>query len=212
MPTSRSKEDVVQEFRVQSLQEAAMRVIARKGMAGATVQDIADEAGVAKGTIYLYFKDRDELVEKTFENAITQLRKLVDEALLADVPLETKLRESIRRTLEFFQKNGEFFRLYISHRLPEGNPQQQRRQRRHCENYRQRITSLGELLAAAMDHGEIRRTDPARLALFITEGINAIVIERTTEEPPPSIDADVELIVDMILHGIRPQGVDGVRS
>ncbi len=51
--TSKSKEEVVQEFRVQSLQEAAMRVIARKGMAAATMAEIAKEAGVAKGTIYL---------------------------------------------------------------------------------------------------------------------------------------------------------------
>jgi len=50
-----------------------MRVIARKGMAAATVQEIADEAGVAKGTIYLYFRDRDELVERTFEGAISEL-------------------------------------------------------------------------------------------------------------------------------------------
>ena len=52
-----------------------MRVIARKGMAAATMQEIADEAGVAKGTIYLYFRDRDELVEKTFETAMQQAHR-----------------------------------------------------------------------------------------------------------------------------------------
>ena len=70
MPCPKSKEEVVQEFRIQSIQDATMRVIARKGMAAATMQEIADEAGVAKGTIYLYFRDRDELVEKTFETAM----------------------------------------------------------------------------------------------------------------------------------------------
>ena len=59
MATSKSKEEVVHDFRVQSIQDAAMRVIARKGMAAATMQEIAEEAGVAKGTIYLYFRDRD---------------------------------------------------------------------------------------------------------------------------------------------------------
>ena len=41
---AKSKEDVVQEFRVQSIQEAAIRVISRKGMASATMQEIAEEA------------------------------------------------------------------------------------------------------------------------------------------------------------------------
>src|SRR5687768_18416522 len=88
----RSKEEVVQEFRIQSIQEATMRVISRKGMAAATMQEIADEAGVAKGTIYLYFRDRDELVEKTFDNAMQTLTERIDEALDRDIPIEEKIR------------------------------------------------------------------------------------------------------------------------
>ena len=93
---AKSKEEVVQEFRVQSIQDAAMRVIARKGMSSATMAEIADEAGVAKGTIYLYFRDRDELVEKTFESAISELHRNVDSMLAGDAPFEEKLRVTLR--------------------------------------------------------------------------------------------------------------------
>src|SRR5688572_31099421 len=124
MTPPRSKEEVVQEFRIQSLQDATMRVIARKGIAAATMQDIADEAGVAKGTIYLYFRDRDELVEKTFDNALTQLHARVDEALYSDAPLEQRLRASLHEAIAFFRDNGQFFRLYVAQRFPEGTPQQ----------------------------------------------------------------------------------------
>ncbi|MGZ7032185.1 MAG: helix-turn-helix domain-containing protein, partial [Thermoanaerobaculia bacterium] len=41
------------EFRTQTICDAAMRVVARKGVRNVTVQDIADEAGVAKGTVYI---------------------------------------------------------------------------------------------------------------------------------------------------------------
>ena len=91
----KSKEEVVQEFRIQSIQDATMRVIARKGMAAATMQEIADEAGVAKGTIYLYFRDRDELVEKTFETAMQTLMGQIDAALERDIPFEEKIRATI---------------------------------------------------------------------------------------------------------------------
>src|SRR5215212_1222027 len=127
---AKSKEEVVQEYRIASIQEATMRVIARKGMAAATMQEIAEEAGVAKGTIYLYFRDRDELVEKTFENAIMQLHARVDAALALDVPFEEKLRSMFGAVSSFFRENREFFRLYISMRFPEGSAQQQRRQKR----------------------------------------------------------------------------------
>ena len=138
---AKSKEDVVQEFRVQSIQEAAIRVIARKGMASATMQEIAEEAGVAKGTIYLYFRDREELVEKTFETAIGELHKRIDEALGGDGPFEERLRAVVTAKLRFFSENREFFRLYHTLRMPEGSATQQRRQKLRCSSIASRSAS-----------------------------------------------------------------------
>src|SRR5215212_9139696 len=161
--TVKSKEEVVQEFRVQSIEDAAMRVIGRKGMAAATMQDIAEEAGVAKGTIYLYFRDRDELVEKTFERAMTGLHKLTDQAWASHGTFEEKLRAIIAAKFAFFRENREFFRLYISLRIPEGNPQQQRRQKRTCQpQYLMRIDQFAADLREAMERGDIRSMDPRR--------------------------------------------------
>ncbi len=204
MASSKSKEEVVHDFRVQSIQEATMRVIARKGIAAATMQEIADEAGVAKGTIYLYFRDRDELVEKTFESAMTQLHARVDAALELDLPFEEKLRSMLGAVSGFFRENREFFRLYISMRFPEGNPQQQRRQKRTCQpQYQARVQRIAAVLREAMDRGELGVTDPRRLALFIIEGSNAVIIERVMSETPASADDDVDFLTATILGGIR---------
>lgn len=204
MMPPRSKEEVVQEFRIRSIQDATMRVISRKGMAAATMQEIAEEAGVAKGTIYLYFRDRDELVEKTFESAMQELMNQIDEALGRKVPFEQRMRAVTEAQLAFFAKNREFFRLYLSMRLPEGNPHQQRRQKKYCQpQYRNRVEKLATVLEEAMDSGEIRRVDAFRLALFIIEGSTAILIERLTEDDSPPNEADVDLISGLILDGIR---------
>lgn len=200
---AKSKEEVVQEYRIQSIQEAAMRVIARKGMAAATMQEIAEEAGVAKGTIYLYFRDRDELVEKTFDNAISQLHAKIDEALEGGGSFEEKMRNLFAAKFKFFEENREFFRLYLSLRYPEGTPQQQRRQKRTCQpQYQSRIDKLAALCQAAMDAGEIRSMNARRLAVFLVEGSNALTIERVMEEVPPPQEEDVELIVGVVLNGI----------
>lgn len=202
--TSKSKEEVVHDFRVQTIQDAAMRVIARKGMSAATMQEIAEEAGVAKGTIYLYFRDRDELVEKTFDRAITQLHGRLDAALASAPAFEQQLRAMIVAKIEFFQEHREFFRLYMSLRFPEGNPQQQRRQKRTCQpQYRTRLESFARILQEAMDRGEIRRMNPDRLALLIVEASTAVIIERVVEETPPPEQEDVDLIAGAIFNGIR---------
>ncbi len=204
MHVPRSKEEVVQEYRIASIQDATMRVIARKGMAAATMQEIAEEAGVAKGTIYLYFRDRDELVEKTFETAMEKLFLLIDEALDREVPFEDKLRAVMTAQLEFFSQNREFFRLYVSLRMPEGTPAQQRRQQRSCHpRYQQRIDKLAAVLSQAIERGELRELDAQRLALFIIEGSTAVILDRLTEKSSPTETADVELLVGLILDGIR---------
>jgi len=203
MATPRSKEEVVQEYRIQSIQQATMRVIARKGMAAATMQEIADEAGVAKGTIYLYFRDRDELVEKTFETAITELHQRVDGVMSGNAPFADRLRAMMTAAIEFFRDNREFFRLYASLRIPEGSPAQQRRNQRNCKpQYQNRIERFAVVLQEAMDHGEIRPMNARRLALFLIEGINSIVIDRVMEEAPPTETEDVELMASVILNGI----------
>ncbi len=204
MHVPKSKEEVVQEYRIASIQDATMRVIARKGMAAATMQEIAEEAGVAKGTIYLYFRDRDELVERTFETAMEKLFVRADEALDRDVPFEEKLRAVMTAQLEFFSENREFFRLYISLRMPEGTPAQQRRQQRTCHpRYQQRIDKLSTVIRQGIERGELRDVDPNRLALFIIEGSTAVILDRLTDKASPAESADVDLLVGLILDGIR---------
>jgi AcrR family transcriptional regulator len=200
----KTKEDVVQEFRIQSIQDATMRVIARKGMSSATMQEIADEAGVAKGTIYLYFRDRDELVEKTFDTAMTQLMSRIDAALDAHPTFEEKIRAVMSAKLAFFSENREFFRLYLSLRMPEGTPERQRRQRKTCQpQYRQGTHKLAAVIEQAIERGELRRLDPMKLAIFITEGSTAIILERLTQEVPGEESADVDLITGLIVDGAR---------
>ena len=200
----KSKEEVVQEFRVQSIQDATMRVIGRKGMSSATIQEIADEAGVAKGTIYLYFRDREELVEKTFERAMSQLLEKIDEAIAANDKFESKVRAIMSAKLAFFSANREFFRLYLSLRMPEGNAQEQRRQRQRCQpRYQTRTQQFADILQQAMDRGEIRAVDPHRLAIFLIEGSTAIILERLSESSSPPEQADVDFMTSFILDGVR---------
>jgi len=89
-------------------------------------------------------------------------------------------------------------------RFPEGSPQQQRRQKRTCQpRYQSRVQRVAEVLEQAMDRGEIGVTDPRRLALFIIEGSNAVIIERVMSETPVSADDDVDFLTKTILGGIR---------
>ena len=62
---------------------------------------------------------------------------------------------------------------------------------------------VAEVLQRAMDRGEIGVTDPRRLALFIIEGSNAVIIDRVMSEAPSSADDDVDFLTATILGGIK---------
>ena len=76
-----TKEEVIKEYRVREILEAARRVMARYGMQGTTVDRVAEEAKVAKGTIYLYFDTKDELVHAA---VLEGLREMVAETIASD--------------------------------------------------------------------------------------------------------------------------------
>ena len=85
--------------------EAAVKVFARQGFHQSTVAEIAKEAGVADGTIYLYFKNKDDILVQFFSFRAKQVfisfREEVDRAQNS----LDKLRNLVRRHLAEFQRD-----------------------------------------------------------------------------------------------------------
>jgi TetR/AcrR family transcriptional regulator, fatty acid metabolism regulator protein len=77
---------------------AAERVFARHGFFAAKVSEIAKDAGVADGTIYLYFKNKDDLLISLFENRMRQVNATLSAAIDGKPPLD-QLRALIRTYL-----------------------------------------------------------------------------------------------------------------
>ena len=72
--------------------DAAMRAFAKKGAAGTKIQDIAEEAGVGKGTIYLYFKNKEEIFQSILHQKVSSGGDLAQKALEEPGEPEEKLK------------------------------------------------------------------------------------------------------------------------
>lgn len=202
MDEAKTKEQLIQEFRVRTIQAAAAQVIAREGLDGATMQAIADAAGIAKGTIYLYFQSRGELLERTADHAFSQLLDQVLEILTSSEPLCERLRRLVAAQISYFDERRDFFRLYLSVRYPEGASEASRHERKTYEQHQVYLERLTTFFEAAAARGEIRPMDAARLALFVSEGVIAILIRRLGEDESLPVADDVDWLVETILHGI----------
>ena len=74
---------------------AAIRVFARKGFYSTRVSEIAKAAGVADGTIYLYFKNKDDVLISIFQDRISKLLDTLSAAIAAAPAFEDKLRACV---------------------------------------------------------------------------------------------------------------------
>jgi len=198
---SDTKEALVEQYRRDTIQCAAQRVIAQRGLSGTSMAAIAEEAGVAKGTLYLYFKDRDDLLEQAAGRIFDELLERLKGVLAGGRPLRESLRDLVRTKLAFFDENQEFLRVYMALRLGGGDGAHHRRRRR--PQYARYLEMLAEYLAAAIRRGEMKAFDAARVALFFAEGTSA-VLQRRLEETGRPPEEDVEWIVDLLLNGLCP--------
>jgi len=206
--SSRSK--LLSEFRTQEVQAAALRVISRKGLPGTTMQEIADEAGIAKGTLYLYFKDREDLLERAADFAFSKLEARLDATLPRLPVFSEKLLALIRTEIAFFDEHREFFRIYIAFKHRPEELHQSARRRRMCHSrYLTHLQKLEVMVGEAMKRGEVRPCDPARLALFVSESAVALMLHRLTEDSPPDAEEDVSWMADFLLHGLAAKASKG---
>lgn len=203
MTKPRSKEELIEGFRVETIQEAAMRVIARKGVAGASMQEIADEAGISKGTIYLYFENQKDLIERTVEFAISRLLAIQIEALESSGSHLERLERVIGTKMRFLESHLDLFRLCVVTKFPDGlDPAKARCKQVSQPQYQQYLSRLEKFLEEAMEAGEVKRAEPRRLAVVVDEAAMGLLFHRLSESEPRPLEVDLAWLMDLVLHGL----------
>ncbi|GMV80543.1 MAG: hypothetical protein AMXMBFR7_17270 [Planctomycetota bacterium] len=94
------------------LVEAAEQVISEKGYDRATMQDIATAAGCATGTLYLYFKTKEELFNAMVAKHCSAIVELAQAAMDAQTSPVGKLRAKIEATTDYFERHPQFYRVF----------------------------------------------------------------------------------------------------
>lgn len=174
-------------------------MISRKGLAEATMAEVAAEAGVSRATLYLYFKDRRQLVERTADLVISKLMAELQPVLCQPGTTEERLRLLVTRQVAFFHEHREFFRLFLE-TCGEGH------RTRHRNQYQQHLDSLARCLQDGMDRGEVRPCDSLRLAVLVAEAIGGVVRRRLAESAPPAPETEAEWVATTLLRGLAAEG------
>ena len=199
-----TKEEVLKNYRVGEILEAARRVIGRFGFEGTTIDRVADEARIAKGTIYLYFpKGKDELLNSAVVEGIRELTAELARGDDATRPPIERLASFIRSMFKIMKSHEDFFKaLILDSRFVSYEPGDHRGDELR-KVYLDWVDYFACVLRSAADQGAIRAMDPQLAALTLAEMMTAPLRRRLlslTDTPP---EADAEAVLDLFLYGVR---------
>jgi len=160
------------ERRQQDILEAAKEVFFEKGIHRVTVDDVAAQAEVSKGTVYLYFQSKESILAHLLLDGLSVLLSQLEAAYAPEEPLsaEQHLRQLVEAYWQFAQTSPEYFRLLLA--LDRGRF----RERVAAEMYQQILTESTkglELLAKAIQQGieeNLFATDDSLLAAGVLWG------------------------------------------
>jgi AcrR family transcriptional regulator len=110
----RTREDVLRDFRTDQILAAATHVIGKLGFAEASIDRIAEEAGVARSTVYVYFGSKEEILDRCLNRHREGLGARVREAVAAERGIEAQLAAFFRAVLGYVGEVREFFRALMA--------------------------------------------------------------------------------------------------
>lgn len=152
----------------------AVKVFARKGFHASKMQDIADEAGIGKGTIYEYFKTKDELFLAVYDKWMDDYEAAMNKAVESHSNPVTTADAIIDTAIEFYETHAEHAAILLefwAHALRSDDTH-------FLERIRQMKTKLAEIgssitkkLIKLKAFTEVDVESFARLELGISDGI-----------------------------------------
>src|SRR5262249_43243522 len=113
-----SRKQILQDYRTRSLLESTRRLIAAQGFDAVTMDRVAQDAGITKGGIYLYFRNKDQMILAAVEEIMdTMVQSITDRVGVHESPWD-QLCQLIRAQLAIMEQNRELLRtLLVDRRL-----------------------------------------------------------------------------------------------
>jgi TetR/AcrR family transcriptional regulator, fatty acid metabolism regulator protein len=144
----------------QQIIDAAIRVFARTGFYNSRVSDIAREAGIASGTIYLYFKTKDEILVTLFRERMAEWVEFVRGEIAAEPDPVAKLRRLVALHFSVLESNPDLAEV-VQVELRQGHKFFRGASAHEVSAY---FALIGGVLEAGIASGQIRSDVPVKLA------------------------------------------------
>ena len=188
----------------QQIVDAAIRVFARSGYYSSRVSDIAREAGIASGTIYLYFKTKEEILVTLFREKMAEFVTFVRREIADETDPETRLRRLVRLHFTVLEQNPELAEV-VQVELRQGHKFFRGASAHEVSAY---FELIGSILDDGVAAGRFQRDLPVKVATKMLFGaMDQVATSWVLGKRGYKLVDAADAVADIFLKGVMRNGV-----
>ena len=194
--TAHSENQKYQQQRLQAIRSAAA-VFAEKGFHGSSTRDIAEHMGIKQGSLYYYFKSKEEALGEVCLFGIEDYVAHMEDIAAGDQSFESKLTATITSHLSSYRERNEALKVYNDERLY--LPEEKRRKLKLLgSGYRQLLEGIFE---DGVRSGALRKSIDCHFAAQAVIGICNAWGDVIVRDPDLDLFDIIQKCSDLLLHG-----------
>lgn len=177
---------------------AASRYFAISGYHNADLQILADQIGVGKGTLYRYFKTKEDLFLSTVDRGMHDLHSYIEERTSKESDPIDRLRTAVTSFLAFFDANPEIVELLIQERAEFRD----RLQPTYLKHREANIGPWQEMLRQVIAAGRIRKMPVSRITDVLSNLLYGTIFTRHFNRKKMALERQADDILDVVFLGL----------
>ena len=187
----------------QSIKKAALKLFSEKGFYSTSTRELTEAAGVSKGTLYWYWKSKEEVAFSLVSDMLGDFLELIERARDEKGPVIERMERMVAAVAELYYKETDYLRLLWKFRAD-----------RHyifSPDYTEKVTSyyvrirkgLESLVEQGMKSGEFRKVDSKQMAFIILGVTEGLEVEWLENEAEFSLREALEVTMGMLSTSLR---------
>ena len=201
-----SRKEREREARRKEILESATHLFSNRDFHEVTVEEIAQDVELSKGTLYLYFKNKDDLFFSIVVEKTQDLSRKLKEAVVSCDTFNTCLRNVVEIHCRFFQDNVAFFKIMQSEKTRMSAESHYRLHEHVEEMFKTYMVILTDLVKKGQKQEVLRNGDPLPLVKTLRGILNSFIFYYVFTQSDGSLLEKIEEIVDLYLNGAKLQG------
>ncbi len=198
-PKTSSLKEKQREERTALILQAAYDVLIEKGYYEASMDEIAARVGISKGTLYLHFKSKEDLIFMLIEEEIGKFLVVIDQILVQEISVHDRLEHILLESYQSIQSGRQFLLALRSIGINRGLIRDHLEEQVSMAGLMRRITNLFD---EGKHNGEFDGTVPTPIMVSIFLGLMEIYSNEQSEVNQLSPEQLLKSVSHLFFHGL----------